>query len=84
MISANNGAAACVGVVRGIMGGRIDVVIERWGNLDKSTQFRWSIWRDGARVQMGGPHPTAEESEAEAVDYCRRSLGRAPDRVERL
>ena len=66
------------------MGGRIEIVIERWLNLDKSTDFRWSIWRDGARVQMGGPHSSAEASEQEATAFCRKSLGRDPDRVELL
>jgi len=73
-----------VDIARGVMAGRIDVIIERWGNANKSTDFRWSIWRDGARVQMGGPHPTAEASEQDAIVYCRKSLGREPDRIERL
>jgi hypothetical protein len=66
------------------MGGRIEIVIERWVNLDKSTDFRWSVWRDGTRLQMGGPHPSLEASEQAATDFCRTSLGRDPDRVERL
>jgi hypothetical protein len=66
------------------MDGRIEVIVERWVNLDKSTDFRWSIWRDGTRVQMGGPHPSAEASEQEARAFCRKSLGRDPDHVERL
>jgi len=66
------------------MDGRIEIVIERWVNLDKSTDFRWSVWRDGARLQMGGPHVSLEASEQDATEFCRKSLGRDPDRVERL
>ena len=62
----------------------IEVIIERWTSLAKSTDFRWSVWQDGSRIQMGGPHRSLEESEGEALAYCRTSLGRKPDRVERL
>ncbi|MGH6961802.1 MAG: hypothetical protein ACREE7_15075 [Dongiaceae bacterium] len=62
----------------------IEIIIERWNNLDKSIDFRWSVWRDGRRLQMGGPTSTAEASEAEALDYCRHSFGREPDRLTRL
>ena len=73
-----------VDIARGVMAGRIDVIIERWGNANKSTDFRWSIWRDGARVQMGGPHASAEDSERDAVEFCRKEFQRTPDRIERL
>ena len=66
------------------MGDRIEVIVERWTNPDKSTDYRWSIWRAGARVQMGGPHPSAEASENDAVAFCRKNFQRAPDRIERL
>jgi uncharacterized protein YbdZ (MbtH family) len=62
----------------------IEVIIERWTSLKKSTDFRWSVWRDGNRIQMGGPHVTCAESEREALDYCATSLRREPDRIERL
>jgi len=66
------------------MGDRIEVIVERWSNADKSTDYRWSIWRGGNRVQMGGPHPSAEASEHDAVDFCRKNFQRPPDRIERL
>jgi len=66
------------------MADRIEVIVERWTNLDKSTDYRWSVWRGGTRVEMGGPHPSAEASEDAAVEYCRKSFKRAPDRIERL
>ncbi len=62
----------------------IEIIIERWTNPDRTVDFRWSIWRDGRRVQMGDASPTAESSESEALEYCRRAIGRAPDRVTRL
>jgi hypothetical protein len=66
------------------MGDRIEVIIERWGSPDKSVEYRWSVWRGGARVEMGGPHRSAEESERDAVAFCRKRFDRAPERIERL
>ena len=66
------------------MSDRIEVIVERWTNPDKSTDYRWSIWRAGTRVQMGGPHASAEASERDAVAFCRKNFQRAPDRIERL
>lgn len=66
------------------MKNNLDIIIERWSNLDKSTDYRWSVWQGGSRVNMGGPHPSAEESEREAVTFCRKSLKREPDRIEHL
>jgi len=62
----------------------IEIVIERWTNPDRSVDFRWSAWRDGRRVCMGGAHPTAESVEVEARQFCRQELGGEPDRVTRL
>ena len=62
----------------------VEIVIERWTNADKSVDFRWSAWRDGRRIGMGGTHPTAEGSEAEARRFCLQELGGGPDRVTRL
>ena len=61
-----------------------ELIIERWTNLNQSTDYRWSVWVEGKRVQMGGPHKTAEDSEREGKTYCRKSLARDPDRVTRL
>jgi hypothetical protein len=66
------------------MADRIEVIVERWSNPDKSTDYRWSVWHAGSRVQMGGPHDSADASEREAIEFCRKSFQRAPDRVERL
>jgi hypothetical protein len=62
----------------------IEIIIERWTSLAKSTDYRWSVWHDGNRIQMGGPHDSGEKSEADALKYCRTTLGRGPDRIERL
>jgi hypothetical protein len=72
---------------RGIAGraaGMIEIIIERWTNLDKSTDYRWSVWRDGTRLQMGGPYPALVSTEQEALAYCRSKLRCEPDRIERL
>ncbi len=62
----------------------IEIIIERWTGLDGTTDYRWSVWIDGRRAQMGGPHGTSEESEHEALAFCRLALNRDPDRVTRL
>jgi hypothetical protein len=67
-----------------VMGDRLEVIIERWGSLGKSTAYHWSVWQGGNRVEMGGPHESADASERDAVEFCRRRFDRAPDRIERL
>ena len=63
----------------------IEVMIERWTGPGGDVKFRWSVWRDGHRVQMGQePYPTTEASEADAREFCVHGLGREPDRVTRL
>jgi hypothetical protein len=66
------------------MAGGIEVIIERWTNLDKSVEYRWSVWHLGTRIQMGGPNGSAEASEREAVEFCRKRFERAPERIEHL
>lgn len=61
-----------------------ELIIERWTSLNQSTDYRWSVWVEGKRVQMGGPHKTAEVSERDGRAYCQEALGREPDRVTRL
>ncbi len=61
-----------------------ELIIEQWTNLNQSVDYRWSVWVDGRRVQMGGPHKTADDSEREGQVYCQKSLARRPDRVTRL
>ena len=61
-----------------------ELIIERWTNLNQSIDYRWSVWVDGRRVQMGGPHETADESEREGRAYCQKSLARELGRVTRL
>ena len=62
----------------------LDIMIEQWNNLDGSTDYLWSVWRDGRRVHMGGTHTTADAAETEARAYCRGQLGAEPDGVTRL
>lgn len=61
-----------------------ELIIERWTNLNQTTEYRWSVWVEGKRVQMGGPHKTADESQREGLAYCRKTLVREPDRLTRL
>lgn len=61
-----------------------EIIIERWNNRDGTQDHMWSLWHDGRRLEMGGPHQTAAAAEAEALAHCQRSLGRHPDRVTRL
>lgn len=61
-----------------------EVMIERWTNRDGGVDFLWSVWRDGSRVHMGGPFPTAEAAEAAAREFCTDRLGTEPDLVSRL
>lgn len=62
----------------------IEVMIETWSSPQTGTTYRWSLWRDGTRVAMGGPHTSIDESEADARVFCEDRLKRAPDRVTRL
>ncbi len=62
----------------------IEIIIERWANLDRSVEYLWSVWQEGRRVRMGGPHAAPEPSEAEAHRFCRDALEREADRVTRL
>ena len=62
----------------------LELMIETWSSPRTGTTYRWSVWRDGTRVGMGGPHETGEESEAEAREFCAERLRHAPDRVTRL
>ncbi len=62
----------------------LEVMIEQWANRDGTTDYLWSAWQNGQRIQMGGPHPSAEAAEQEAHAHCLRALGAPPDRVTRL
>ncbi len=63
----------------------IGIIIERWTNAGGATDFRWSVWRDGHRIQMGpNVHSSAEAGEREALEFCRRGLGCEPDKLTRL
>ena len=62
----------------------IEVMIEQWSNLDGSTDFPWSVWRDGVRVYLGSAMDSAEAAEAEARAFCLAQLGAEPDAVTRL
>ncbi len=63
----------------------IEIMIEGWANAEGKTDFRWSVWSDGFRIQIGPSlHATVEDSEAEALEFCWRDLGHKPDKVTRL
>jgi hypothetical protein len=62
----------------------IVVYVERWTGFDGTVAYPWSVWRDGTRVEMGGPFETPELAEAAARLYCRKELGAEPDRIRRL
>jgi hypothetical protein len=62
----------------------VEVMIEQWKNRDGSIDFMWSVWRDGARVEMGGAHKSAAEAKATALMFCETRLGLAPDAVTEL
>lgn len=62
----------------------LELMIEQWSNRDGTADFLWSLWQNGERIQMGGPHESADAAEQEAVDLCVRSLGAPPDTVTRL
>ncbi len=62
-----------------------EIVIERWTNAEGETAFNWSVWDEGHRIQMGpNPHSTAEDCEAQALEFCWRDLGHKPDKVTQL
>ena len=62
----------------------IELIIERWTNLDGSSHYLWSVWEDGKRLEMSGRVAGAESAEALGRAWCQKSLGRGPDRVTRL
>jgi hypothetical protein len=62
----------------------LEIIVERWSSFDGTVEYRWSLWRDGKRVQMGGPHDAAAVSEAAARNFCQQALSAQPDRVTYL
>jgi hypothetical protein len=62
----------------------IELIIEHWKNLDGSSQYLWSVWRDGKRLGVSRPTALSEEAEQQGLDWCRKSTGGQPDRVTRL
>ena len=62
----------------------LEVMLETWSTPRTGTTYRWSLWRDGTRIAMGGPHDTIEESETEARTFCADKMRAPPDRVTRL
>jgi hypothetical protein len=62
----------------------IELVIEKWGSLDGSAHYLWSVWRDGNRVEMSGRIASAEAAESQGRTWCERVLRQAPDRITRL
>ena len=66
------------------MGFMVELVIERWSNVDGSSHYLWSVWHDGKRLEMSGRIAAPESAEAQGRAWCEKSLGRSPDRVTRL
>jgi hypothetical protein len=62
----------------------VELIIEKWGNLDGTAGHFWSVWRDGRRIEMGDRMSSAESAESQGRLWCEKSLGQAPDRVTRL
>ena len=62
----------------------IELIIERWTNLDGSSHYLWSVWEDGKRLEMSCRVAGSESAEAQGRAWCQKSLGRGPDRVTRL
>ncbi len=68
----------------------IEVFIEHWTRPDSTTEYRWSLWRDGHRIATGRKAFTdaeftdADDCEIEAVGFCVKALGKKPDKVTRL
>lgn len=62
----------------------LEIVIERWQGLDGRVAYRWSVWAEGRRAHMGGPHDDPEACLDEAQAFCQAGLGRIADRITRL
>ena len=62
----------------------IELIIERWRNLDGSEHFLWSVWQEGKRVEMSGRLASAATAETEGRSWCETTFARAPDRITQL
>ena len=62
----------------------IDVMIEQWKNLDGTTEYQWSVWREGSRMKMGGPFANGDAAELAAFEYCDLKFGAERATVTRL
>ena len=62
----------------------IDVMIEQWNNLDGTTEYQWSVWRDGSRMKMDGPFATGDAAEQAAFEYCDLNYGAERATITRL
>lgn len=58
----------------------VEVMIECWSGPE-GADYLWSVWSEGARLDMGGPEDSAEAAEAAARAYCRSRYGAEPDAV---
>jgi len=62
----------------------LELKFETWSHPKTGTTYRWSLWQDGKRLAIGGPHSSPDESEAEAREFCAERIRLSPDRVTRL
>ena len=62
-----------------------EVVIERWTGPDSTTEYRWSVWRNGYRIEMGNKaFSNSDNCENEALEFCWKELGQKPDKITKL
>ncbi len=63
----------------------IEVFIEHWTAPYGTTWYRWSVWRDDHRIEVGRKAFTdSDDCETEALEFCVKALGKKPDKVTRL
>lgn len=62
----------------------IELIVERWRNLDGSEHFLWSVWQDGKRVEMSGRLASATTAETRGRAWCEKAFARGPDRTTQL
>ena len=62
----------------------MEIIVERWTDAVGKSDYLWSVWDRGRRVEMGGRFETAEAAQAAARQFCRDSLGEEPSRVRHL
>jgi len=66
-----------------ITGTMIEVVIERWKNAQGETDFRWSVWSDGDRIEMGSnAHSNGDDCEGKLLGFAGAYSTKSPTRLQ--